>query len=400
MKLPLTSLPTVRWALGRIAPITRFARHARAAQIRRTARPPGASLALLTVALVAVLGFSPAQAALGVTELPARADDGPITVFYPTDAPEQRWAPGGRMTLNVARDAAPAPGNGRLVIVSHGSGGSPWVHADLARALTEAGYVVAVPRHAGDNYLDDGTPGPESWERRPAEASRAIDTVAADPRFAAHLKLERVGVYGMSAGGHTALTMAGGRWSPSLFAEHCARHLADDFNACVGLATGLDGGWLDGVKVWLARSILELRFGSDGRLRTHSDPRIAAVVAAVPHAASFEPASLAYPRVPLALASARADTWLHPRFHSDAVLQVCAHCEHLSAAAQAGHGAYLSPMPTGFTGLAGRLLNDPPDFDRTTMAAMNARITAFFGRHLGGAIAQPGGAAAEASRSP
>ncbi len=41
---------------------------------------------------------------------------------------------------------------------------------------------------------------------RPRDVSRTIDSVAADPRFAAFLALDKVGMYGMSAGGHTALT--------------------------------------------------------------------------------------------------------------------------------------------------------------------------------------------------
>jgi predicted dienelactone hydrolase len=66
-------------------------------------------------------------------------------------------------------------GNGRLIFISRGSGGSPWVHTDLARALVTRGFKVALPQHQGDNYLDDSAPGPESWIKRPIEVSRAID---------------------------------------------------------------------------------------------------------------------------------------------------------------------------------------------------------------------------------
>jgi predicted dienelactone hydrolase len=353
-------------------------------RLRRAWRAAGFRLACIAT-LAAALLHAPAQAALGLTELPPLGDDGPVTLFYPATGAEQPLAiGGGRLQLSVARDAPPAPGNGRLVVVSHGSGGSPWVFADLARALVAAGYTVAVPRHRGDNHLDDGEPGPASWDRRPAEVSRAIDAVAASARTAPALRLDRVGVYGMSAGGHTALTLAGGRWSPALFVQHCQRHAAEDFNACVGLFTGLDGGWLDGVKLRLARAVLSARFGSDNTLRAHTDPRIAAVVAAVPFAADFDMDSLARPAVPLALATAAGDTWLHPRFHSSRVLQVCSACEHWAAPPAAGHGAYLSPLPTGFDGLLGRLLNDPPGFDRAAMAPLNQRAVVFFDRHLQG----------------
>jgi predicted dienelactone hydrolase len=119
----------------------------------------------------------------------------------------------------MAWQGVPARGNGRLIVMSHGSGGSPWVHSDLARTLVDMGFVVAVPEHRGDNVKDHSTPGPESWRRRPAEVSRAIDAVAQDSRFKPLLALDKVGVYGMSAGGHTALSLAGGRWSPAHFKE-------------------------------------------------------------------------------------------------------------------------------------------------------------------------------------
>jgi predicted dienelactone hydrolase len=35
----------------------------------------------------------------------------------------------------------------------------------------------------------------------------------------------------MSAGGHTALSFAGGRWSPAQLRRHCEAHLAEDFQA-------------------------------------------------------------------------------------------------------------------------------------------------------------------------
>lgn len=75
-------------------------------------------------------------------------------------------------------------GNGRLVVVSHGSGGAPWVHVDQARSLVAAGFVVAMPEHRADNARDGSDPGPDSWTQRPAEVSRAIDAVGRDPRFA------------------------------------------------------------------------------------------------------------------------------------------------------------------------------------------------------------------------
>lgn len=306
-----------------------------------------------------------------------------MTVYYPTAA-AARPVTIGPFTLDIAKDAAPAPGNGRLIVISHGSGGSPWVYADLARTLVGAGFVVALPEHRGDNHRHDGQPGPDSWKQRPAEVSRAIDTLGRDARFAPRVALDRVGVYGMSAGGHTALTLAGGRWSEASFRRHCEAHIGEDFNACVGLMLRLTGGVFDGLKQSVALGVIRARF-ADETPQGHVDARIAAVVASVPFAADFDMSSFAAPRVPLGLVTAGRDRWLAPRFHAERVLQACTPCERIADLPDAGHGALLSPLPPGMTGLVGELLNDAPGFDRGVLPGVDRRIAAFFVRHLGGA---------------
>ncbi len=321
-----------------------------------------------------------AQAAMGLGAIPATDIDGPVTLYYPTEAAAEPVTRG-PFTLMVAEQAKPARGNGRLVVISHGSGASPWVQADLARSLVEAGFVVAMPQHYADNYKDGSNPGPNSWAIRPQEVSRAIDAIGRDARFAPLLTLDHVGVYGMSAGGHTALSMAGGRWSAAGYKQHCETNLVDDFQSCVGLITRLTGGLLDGIKKWVALAVIRHRF-NDETMLSHEDPRVAAVVAGVPFAADFDMASLAKPRVPLGLVTAQQDRWLVPRFHSDRVLQACTTCEHLVDLPNAGHGALLSPLPPGLTGLLGDMVNDPPGFERSQMHGVDQKITAFFVQHL------------------
>jgi predicted dienelactone hydrolase len=332
--------------------------------------------AVVALALLASL----ADAAVGVTEIAGMDGDEPVTIFYPSQI-EAQSVTRGPFTLQLALDAAPAPGNRRLVVISHGSGGAPWVHADLARVLVEAGFMVAAPLHKGDNYKDSSMLGPESWKRRPAELSRAVDMVGRAPRFAPLLALDKVGVYGMSAGGHTALSVAGGRWSPAALRQHCEADIGEDFQACVGLATTLKGNWLDGWKKSIALAVIRYRF-EDAQWYSYQDPRFAAVVAAVPYAADFDMASLAKPRVPLALVTARQDKWLVPRFHSDAVLAACTPCERLADFRTGGHGAGLSPLPPKMSRLVGEMLNDPPGFDRAEVAEVNRKTAAFFLKNL------------------
>src|SRR5262252_5483436 len=126
-----------------------------ASRIGAIVRRAGAGTALVCAVIAA-------RAAMGVTQIESTAGDGPVTLYYATAAQEQPLQRG-RLTIMAADNATPQRGNDRLVVISHGSGGAPWVHADLARALVEAGYVVAVPEHRHDNWRDPSVPGPESW---------------------------------------------------------------------------------------------------------------------------------------------------------------------------------------------------------------------------------------------
>ena len=335
---------------------------------------------LLALVLLVALGHA-ASAVTGVIVLPAPPDTGPVTVFYPTAAPAARYTRG-PFSFELASNAAPLRGNGRLVVMSHGSGGSPWPQADLAIALVDAGFTVAMPEHAGDNYRDMSAVGPATWRHRPKEVSQAIDAMAADARFAPLLDFSHVGVYGMSAGGLTALTLAGAKWSPALLAAHCQAHLAEDFPACVGLSTSLTGGMLDGVRLAVARRVIDSKLGQQTTLESWSDPRITAAVAAVPMAALVDMASLATPRIPLGLVRAGHDEWLVPQWHIDAVRAACASCVLVADMPSAGHGSILSPQPTGLPPRAARLLDDPPGFDRGSLPAVYNAIARFFVQNL------------------
>lgn len=338
---------------------------------------------LLGSALLGLLAHA-ASAATGMTELPAPPGTSPVTLYYPTDATPaaiQR----GPFTLHVAQNAPPARGNGRLVVLSHGTGGAFEPEAGLAEVLVAAGFTVAMPEHAGDNWHDHSAAGLVSFRHRPQEISQAIDAVAADARFAPLLDFKRVGMYGMSAGGFTALVMAGGQWSPARLVQHCRAHLEEDFSACFPMPVALTGGMFDGVKLWLARGWLwfNRRMADQAAPEHWDDPRIAAVVAAVPHATAFDMSTLAHPRVPLGLVRAGRDIWLVPRWHIDAVRAACKDCVLIADMPEAGHGSILAPIPPGVLPEdVARLMGDPPGFDRGTLPGVYAAIAHFFSDNL------------------
>lgn len=310
-------------------------------------------------------------------------DGAPTTVFYPASGPEVPVRQG-PFNFSWVPDGAPLKGNGRLVVISHGSGGSPWVHVDLARALVRRGFTVAIPLHHGDNYLDPSEPGPVSWRKRPQEVSRAIDRVGQHPAFASQLALDSVGVFGGSAGGHTALSLAGGQWSDERFKAHCRQNIEQDFSSCVGFFTTLTGNAIDPLKIWVARRVIDWRF-SDATVHQYRDPRITAAVSMVPFAADFIPESLARPAAHLGLVIARKDVNQVPSFHVESIAKACSPlCEIVMELPDAGHGAMLSPMPPLERGSVGeRLLADPPSFNReAAIPQLNSRIGDFFVRQL------------------
>ena len=80
---------------------------------------------------------------VGLTEPAGAPGDGPITVFYPsssTAAPLRR----GPFNPHLAKEGAVQRGNGRLIVISHGSGASPWVQTVLAQHLVPRFHSAAV----------------------------------------------------------------------------------------------------------------------------------------------------------------------------------------------------------------------------------------------------------------
>ena len=267
------------------------------------------------------------------------------------------------------------------MVFSHGSGGSPWPLADLARSFVDAGYIVAVPEHEGDNHRDMQLVGPASWKLRPLEVSQAIDAMQQDSRFTPLIDFDRVGVYGTSAGGLTALVLAGGKWSPANFKRYCLAHMADDFPACVGLIVQLKGNWSDAIKLILASWLHQLKFG-DETLYGHQDPRIKAVLASVPMAVPFDLTTLAKPPVATGLVAAGRDQWLAPNAHVRAVQAACPSCTMVLDLPEAGHGSLFSPWPAELAQSLTPMLVDPPGFARADLPLLYKKMVTFFNSQL------------------
>jgi predicted dienelactone hydrolase len=144
--------------------------------------------------------------------IPADGAAAPLEALlhYPCGQPSAptRFGP---YELDVSVDAPPAPGRFPLVLISHGSGGSPLLYRSLSLALARQGYFVALPKHPGNSLGDDDLATTlENLRNRPRQLLRLLDGLRADAVLGAAIADEPVTAIGHSLGGYTVLCLAGG----------------------------------------------------------------------------------------------------------------------------------------------------------------------------------------------
>ena len=250
-----------------------------------------------------------------------------LRLLYPTRAPE-RMEPFGPFTQSLAMGAPVEGDELPLVVISHGMGGTPWTHRDLAAHLARAGFVVALVQHPGDNRADDRLGGKAiNLENRPRHVRLAIDAAFADDVVGKHLSPGGVTVIGHSMGGYTALAVAGGK--PSSFA-------------------------------W------ETPDGRAGPVVVEPDPRVRALVLLAPATAWFmADGALADVDLPILMRTGDKDPHTEP-FHAHIVeggLRDPTRLDH-KVVPNAGHFAFLSPYPAEMKSPAIPPSQDPEGFDR------------------------------------
>lgn len=116
-----------------------------------------------------------------------------------------------------------------IVLLSHGSTSVNLSLGWLGAYLAEHGYIAAAVNHHGNTGaegqpLSQGFMAP--WERA-ADLSALLDRMLADPKFGSRIDTRRVFAAGHSAGGATAIMLAGGQFSGDEIAKFCASAAAD-----------------------------------------------------------------------------------------------------------------------------------------------------------------------------
>jgi predicted dienelactone hydrolase len=269
--------------------------------------------------------------------------------------------PAEQMAVVIWRPAGAPPAGARwpLVIISHGTGGGPLGHVDTAEALAGAGFVVAAPMHAGDNYRDDRNVGRPQWmASRSQEVSRTIDYMLEQWGGRAQLDPERVGIFGFSAGGTTALISAGGVPDLARLAPHCAARREFVCNIVAPQA---------------ATAAPPLRWSHDRRIA-------AAVVAAPGLGFLFEPGGLARVRVPVQLWAGSEDDTVPYATNAGIVRRLLPTSPDFHNVEGAVHLSFLAPCTAQTPPM---LCQDRQGFDRSDFHhSFNAEVREFFRRHL------------------
>lgn len=164
-----------------------------------------------------------------------------VGVWYPSDQPAPDQA-NTEFGLPMAVDAPMSDANGGLILISHGFGGWFAGHADMAAALADQGFIAVAPTHTGNTWSDMSSTIDQWALDRPRHISLVIDQLLKEDEVAGAIDVEKIGVYGFSAGGHTALGLIGAVPDFSRGSKHCVEQ-PEEFVCAQGmLGAMLDAG--------------------------------------------------------------------------------------------------------------------------------------------------------------
>jgi len=284
-----------------------------------------------------------------------------VDIWYPTDSP-----PGlsiiGFSAEKVASNGTVAGRSLPLIVVSHGNLGLASSHSDTALALASAGFVVTAVTHTGDNARDDSYVGTPRWLiDRSRHIHVALDYMLNEWPSRKQIDPAKVGIFGFSAGGFTALVSVGGVPDLAQIARHCT---AQPEFAC-GLWKQLPSASVP-VTAWM------------------HDPRIrAAVVAAPGYGFAFEPDGLRQVIAAVQLWNGVGDRNVPYETNAAVVRRLLPTPPEYHAVPGAAHFSFVAPCPGWLFPL---ICQDPKGFDRAAFHRdFNGAVVAFFQEQFAGA---------------
>ncbi|MFJ3259689.1 alpha/beta hydrolase family protein [Pseudomonas sp. NPDC086581] len=308
------------------------------------------------------VGFHRLQVSDPLDQQPMKA-----IAFYPTRAPEQPLHLG-NFILDVAYEGQTANGRFPLLVMSHGNYGTPLAHRDLIEALVRKGFVVVTLLHPGDNLHDHSRLGAKSnLYGRPLQVSETISAALLDPKVAAIADPRKVGVIGYSAGGETALILAGAQPRLERLIKYCQER-PGDADAC----------------------------SEKGQVRADrndlvpmADPRIGALLLLAPLSLMYGVHELEDVQVPVLLYTGNEDQILDWKKNAGALARKLPQQADLRVLDGAGHFVFMSPCSEEEVEATPDLCTDTQGVDRKAIHRdLAASAAEFFDVSLGGATMQ------------
>ncbi|MCQ4159793.1 dienelactone hydrolase family protein [Roseomonas sp. GC11] len=321
------------------------------------------------MALCGVWGCPDARAdswQAGVVRLPFQdaAGQANALVWYPSPASEAPWQVG-PFQINASQDAPLAQGRFPVVLLSHGRRGTPLSHRDLAAHLAREGFIVVAPTHLGDAASQ---PLENDQVRvlinRPRQAIAALNAALGDARFSGHADTGRIGMVGYSAGGYTALIVAGAKPDFARASAYCAAEGLGDGGSCMTWADHTGGA--STLASW----------------KPPTEPRLKALVLLDPLAIMFDAAGLVSLRMPVLLYRPQDDTYMKATGNALALARNLPLAPQ-EAVAPGRHFVFLNPCPPQIAAEQALLCQDAAGIDRVAIhREMEKTIAAFLKRSL------------------
>lgn len=269
----------------------------------------------------------------------------PMFVMYPSCSPESATTLG-PYVIDISMNAAPIEGVFPLVLISHGSGGSPLVYRTLARHLARNGFIVGMPEHPFNNRNNNTLVNTvKNLTIRPKHLLMALDWFFNDKDFARFVKPDAASLIGHSMGAYTALAVSGG--VPTSFSH-------------------------------------ESPSGLPQLIPVTPDSRIKSLVLFAPASVWFKgEGALNEINIPILMFTGEKDQ-ITPCFHAQLIVDGVRNGEKIQCRVieNAGHFSFLSPFPEGMTDPSFPPSQDPPGFNRERFhQKLNVEVTEFLLRH-------------------
>jgi len=250
-----------------------------------------------------------------------------------------------------------------VVMLSHGTGGSPESLGWLAHALAERGHIVIGPHHHGNTGREPyRAEGFLCWWERAADMSVLLSRLAASGPFAGRLDLSAIHAIGFSLGAYTALALAGARTSMDQYQDW----VTETGQTSTGPREFPD---LVSQVPHLRQSSIAFResWSRQGNDFTEARIKSAIAIAPPPPVRAFHAASLQAITIPVTLITGEADIEAPSTICADWLVATNPHFDRISMGQDVGHYTFLGQPSGEVPEEAKFIFTDHPAVDRAAV---------------------------------